>query len=74
MGFSDEHLAISPDPFAGERLSIEIAARELPGSRFASASEAAAAFMSAPTVTLSGTVSGAPANEWQAFAIRPTGG
>ena len=60
MRFSDEHLSISPDPFAGERLSIEIDARQLPGSRFSSASEAAAMFRDAPMVTLAGTVSGTP--------------
>ena len=37
--FVNEYLAISPDPFAGERLSIAINARQLPASRFASARE-----------------------------------
>jgi Protein of unknown function (DUF3891) len=59
--FDSEHLAISPDPFAGERLSIEITAREMPGTRFASAREATAVFIDAPTVILTGTVSGAAA-------------
>jgi hypothetical protein len=54
----NEHLAISPDPFAGERLSIAINARRLPATRFGSGGEAAAAFSDASTVTLTGTVSG----------------
>jgi len=56
--FDNEYLAVSPDPFAGERLSIAINARQLPATRFASAREAASAFSDAPTVTLTGTVSG----------------
>jgi hypothetical protein len=57
--FANEYLAISPDPFAGERLSIAVNARQLPATRFGSAREAAAVYNDSPTVTLTGTVSGA---------------
>jgi Protein of unknown function (DUF3891) len=56
--FDNEHLAISPDPFAGERLSFAINARQLPATRFGSAREAAAVYNDSPTVTLTVTVSG----------------
>jgi hypothetical protein len=58
MRFADEHLVISPDPFGGERLSIEIGARQMPATRFATPSDAVTSFKSAPTITLEGTVSG----------------
>lgn len=56
--FDGKRLTISPDPFGGETLSIAISARQLISTRFDSAASAAAAFANAPTVTLSGSVSG----------------
>lgn len=51
-------LVISPDPFAGRNVSIEVSARELPDRSFQSASDAEEAWAKAPTVTFTGTVSG----------------
>ena len=53
-----ERLVVTPDPFEGRDLPIEITARALPRRAFASAADAAEAFATAPTATLKGVVSG----------------
>jgi hypothetical protein len=54
----EERLLVTPDPFAGLELPIEIAARKLPQRSFESADDAARAYQSAPIVTVSGSVCG----------------
>jgi len=51
-------LIVTPDPFGGREVALEIVARELPDRPFASADEASEAFRRAPTVTLTGIASG----------------
>lgn len=51
-------LTVSPDPFAGSSVPLEVAARRLPNGPFASVTEAYEAFSAAPMVRLTGTVSG----------------
>lgn len=51
-------LVVTPDPFEGQQLSIEIIARELPDRPFASPADALSAFAEAHTVTLTAIVSG----------------
>lgn len=51
-------LAITPDPFEGREVALEIAARELPNRPFRSASEAEHAFSEAPHVVVKGVASG----------------
>ena len=53
-----ERLVVTPDPFEGRDLPIEITARALPRRAFTSAADAAEAFATAPTATLKGVVSG----------------
>ena len=53
-----ERLVVSPDPFDGESLPIQVAARALPQRAFASAAAAADAYASAPVVTVSGVMAG----------------
>lgn len=49
---------VTPDPFAGATLPIEVPARRLPAASFASAADAARAFEEATRVTLAGTARG----------------
>jgi hypothetical protein len=51
-------LVVTPDPFAGSELPIEVSARELPNRSFTSAAAAREAFAAAPTVTLTGVIKG----------------
>ena len=51
-------LIVSPDPFAGANVPFEITGRRVPNRPFASAADARREFDAAPTVTLSGIVSG----------------
>jgi hypothetical protein len=62
MRLQGTRLLVSPDAFApsGREIHIEIAARVLPDSPFASDAEAAEAYRSAATTLLSGTIAGAP--------------
>jgi hypothetical protein len=53
-----DRLIVTPDPFAGNELQIEIDGRELPDRPFASASDAETAFANAPRVLVRGTASG----------------
>ncbi len=52
-------LQITPDPFAGARIPLEITARSLPSAPYASAAELRAALATAPVVTLTGEAAGA---------------
>ncbi len=58
MRLDEAHLTISPDPFEGRSVPIEIAARELPDRSFQSASDLQQTFAAARTVSLTGLVSG----------------
>ena len=63
MGY-DIHLAgrrlvVSPDPYAGASILLEITGRELDLASFASPAEARAAWQSAPRRTVTGVVTGA---------------
>ncbi len=49
---------VTPDPFGGQTVAIEIIAAELPDQRFSSASEVQKAMITAPRRVLTGTVSG----------------
>jgi len=51
-------LIVAPDPFGGAEVALQIAARELSSTAFASADEARAASDSAPRRTLTGAVVG----------------
>jgi hypothetical protein len=51
-------LAITPDPFEGEEVLIEVTAREIPDRRFLSAAEASEMFRAAPEVVLTGVATG----------------
>ena len=53
-------LAVTPDPFDGRDVPLEVTARELPGRPFQSAAEAREAFARAPEVLLQGVASGVP--------------
>jgi len=52
-------LQITPDPFAGARVPLEIAARSLPAGPYASVADLRAAFAAAPSVRLNGEAAGA---------------
>lgn len=54
----DDELVISPDPFAGRRISFEVPARRLPATPWTSGEEAARAFAAAPVIRLRGTARG----------------
>lgn len=54
----DAQVTVSPDPFEGRPVPIEIAVRQLPNRPFASAADAAAAAHQAPAVALKGVVLG----------------
>jgi hypothetical protein len=51
-------LQITPDPFAGVRVPIEVTARSLPATRYGSAADLRAALEAAPTVRLAGEAVG----------------
>jgi hypothetical protein len=51
-------LTITPDPFGGREVPLEVGARELPGAPFHSAAEVREAFTSARTVLVQGIASG----------------
>ena len=62
MGY-DIHLAgsrlvVSPDPYAGATILLEITGRELDLASFASPADARAAWQSAPRRTVTGVVTG----------------
>lgn len=59
IGLNGAELVVTPDPFAGRVVSIEIAARELPDQSFESAEDARNVYAAAPTVALTGVVKGA---------------
>ena len=51
-------LQITPDPFAGARVPLEVTARSLPATRYGSTADLRAAFEAAPTVRLAGEAVG----------------
>jgi hypothetical protein len=51
-------MTITPDPFEGQEVPLEITARELPNRTFHSAAEAREAFSKAPQVLVQGVASG----------------
>jgi hypothetical protein len=53
-----DDLVVSPDPFGGESIPLEITARVLPGRPFTSPNDAREAFTNAPVWTLSGHARG----------------
>jgi hypothetical protein len=53
-------LRIAPDPFAGARVPLSVAARRLPNRIYDSAADAAAAFDAAPAVEITGVAVGPP--------------
>jgi hypothetical protein len=53
-----DRLIVTPDPFRGRALSIEIDGREFPERSFHSAADAASTFAAARRVTVRGTASG----------------
>jgi hypothetical protein len=58
MRLDDGRLIITPDPFEGNDVPLEVAARELPDRLFNSLADARRAFVSAPTVRIAGMASG----------------
>lgn len=54
-----ETLVVAPDPFDGAHVPLDVPARELPNRAFASTEDAAAAFRTAPRVTVTGLARGA---------------
>jgi hypothetical protein len=56
--YDGTRLTITPDPFEGRQIAIEVGARELPKRPFGSSSEAKAAFESGREVTVAGTALG----------------
>lgn len=61
MALEGTSLIITPDPFNGQTVAIEILAREIESRSFASAGDARRALAGARTVKLTGSVSGASA-------------
>jgi hypothetical protein len=55
----EARLIITPDPFAGSEVPVEVPARELPNRPFESPEEACEVFAATPTVTLTGVIKGA---------------
>ena len=53
-----DRLLVTPDPFGGNEVTLEVAARELP-AQFASQAEASSAFAAARPITLAGTATAA---------------
>jgi len=58
MRLDGTRLIVTPDPFGGREVPLQIAARELPNRPFRSATEARDLFESAPAVTLAGIAAG----------------
>jgi hypothetical protein len=56
--FDGERLVITPDPFAGASVPLEISGREIPNGPFHSPADVYAAFAAARRVTLRGIASG----------------
>jgi len=56
--FADSRLVVSPDPYAGATIPLEITGRELDLASFASPADARAAWQSAPRRTVTGVVTG----------------
>jgi hypothetical protein len=59
LRFDGTRLSVTPDPFAGREVAMEITARRLPRRTFSSAADAAQAWESAPMTMLSAVASGA---------------
>jgi hypothetical protein len=57
IGSDGSHLTIAPDPFDGATVPLSVHARVLPHRRFAGSADAEAAFVNAPELLLSGTIS-----------------
>jgi hypothetical protein len=57
---SATRIGVTPDPFGGSVVALEIQARELPFQPFRSDAELRAALSAAPTTTLRGEVAGRP--------------
>ena len=55
----DDRLVLTPDPFAGERVPLAVAGREMPAAPFASEADARAAYARAPAASLTGVAAGA---------------
>ena len=55
---SGTHVNVSPDPFAGEAVAIEVQARELPQGPYRDSAELQRAFTHGQVILLKGTVSG----------------
>ena len=55
--FDRSRVAVTPNPFGGNAVPIEVTGREMPAGRFASDAEARRAFAAAPSKTLHGVVS-----------------
>ena len=53
-----QRLVVSPDPFGGCELRLEVSARQLPNRRYEDAADAARAWSSAPSVMLGGVLCG----------------
>ena len=58
--FDGVRLSVTPDPFGGQDVPLEITARQMPNRPFASAAEVEREWRAAPTVLLTGTTSAAP--------------
>lgn len=58
IGYEEGRLTVEPDPFGGCEVPIEVPARLLPQTRFASSAEANRAFASATISTFRGTACG----------------
>jgi hypothetical protein len=58
MRLDGTRLIVTPDPFEGREVPLEIAARELPGRPFRSAAEARELFELAPAVVVKGVAAG----------------
>lgn len=61
MALDGASLAVTPDPFAGQTIAIDIEAREIGPQRFTSVAEARLVVENARTVRLTGTISGSNA-------------
>ena len=59
MRLEGTSLFVSPDPFGGRTIELEIDAREIETRVFGSAEEARRAMVAAPVITLRGVVRGA---------------
>jgi hypothetical protein len=57
--FDGSRLTVTPDPFGGKEVPMQIAARRLPNRAFASTADAEEAWRSAPVVSVSAIAAGA---------------